>query len=151
MMTEKKRNFFFPSSLSVVVLYQSLALFFTCACVSQKTPPLEKEQQTILHFFKMQDRRANPTKHLFFLLLLFPPFLFSLPLFAFTAFWGERERGSRGEREADKRKRGVFWWKCFPCTIVTWLILPVVICLSQRLSHACLSISFYTVKLRMAH
>ena len=26
-------------------------------------------------------------------------------------------------------------------TIVTWLILPVVICLSQRLSHACLSIS----------
>ena len=27
------------------------------------------------------------------------------------------------------------------CTIVTWLILPVVICLSQRLSHACLSIN----------
>jgi hypothetical protein len=26
-------------------------------------------------------------------------------------------------------------------TIVTWLILPVVICLSQRLSHACLSIN----------
>ncbi|KAM0793817.1 hypothetical protein BDR22DRAFT_816241, partial [Usnea florida] len=25
--------------------------------------------------------------------------------------------------------------------IDTWLILPVVICLSQRLSHACLSIS----------
>ena len=24
---------------------------------------------------------------------------------------------------------------------VTWLILPVVICLSQRLSHACLSIN----------
>jgi hypothetical protein len=38
---------------------------------------------------------------------------------------------------------------CF--TIVTWLILPVVICLSQRLSHACLSISNHTVKLRMAH
>jgi hypothetical protein len=35
--------------------------------------------------------------------------------------------------------------------IATWLILPVVICLSQRLSHACLSISNYTVKLRMAH
>ena len=35
--------------------------------------------------------------------------------------------------------------------IQTWLILPVVICLSQRLSHACLSISFYTAKLRMAH
>ena len=26
-------------------------------------------------------------------------------------------------------------------TTVTWLILPVVICLSQRLSHACLSIN----------
>ena len=36
-------------------------------------------------------------------------------------------------------------------TKATWLILPVVICLSQRLSHACLSINFYTVKLRMAH
>ncbi len=36
-------------------------------------------------------------------------------------------------------------------SIETWLILPVVICLSQRLSHACLSISFYTAKLRMAH
>ena len=35
--------------------------------------------------------------------------------------------------------------------VATWLILPVVICLSQRLSHACLSISDYTVKLRMAH
>jgi hypothetical protein len=33
----------------------------------------------------------------------------------------------------------------------TWLILPVVICLSQRLSHACLSTDLYTVKLRMAH
>ena len=37
------------------------------------------------------------------------------------------------------------------CNEQTWLILPVVICLSQRLSHACLSISFYTAKLRMAH
>ncbi len=35
--------------------------------------------------------------------------------------------------------------------VVIWLILPVVICLSQRLSHACLSISTCTVKLRMAH
>ena len=32
-----------------------------------------------------------------------------------------------------------------------WLILPVVMCLSQRLSHACLSVSTCTVKLRMAH
>ena len=35
--------------------------------------------------------------------------------------------------------------------IATWLILSVVICLSQRLSHACLSISTSTVKLGMAH
>ena len=36
--------------------------------------------------------------------------------------------------------------------IVIWLILPVVICLSQRLSHACLSINnSVLVKLRMAH
>ena len=33
----------------------------------------------------------------------------------------------------------------------TWLILPVVICLSQRLSHACLSTSSSRAKLRMAH
>ena len=32
-----------------------------------------------------------------------------------------------------------------------WLILPVVICLSQRLSHACVSTCLYIVKLRMAH
>ena len=30
---------------------------------------------------------------------------------------------------------------CWNVKIVTWLILPVVICLSQRLSHACLSIN----------
>ena len=35
--------------------------------------------------------------------------------------------------------------------IATWLILPVVICLSQRLSHACLCTNFDTVKPRMAH
>ena len=33
----------------------------------------------------------------------------------------------------------------------TWLILPVVICLSQRLSHACLSTNSHGVKLQMAH
>ena len=43
------------------------------------------------------------------------------------------------------------FWGFIDNKIVTWLILPVVICLSQRLSHACLSISNYTVKLRMAH
>jgi hypothetical protein len=34
---------------------------------------------------------------------------------------------------------------------VIWLILPVVIRSSQRLSHACLSINIITLKLRMAH
>ena len=33
----------------------------------------------------------------------------------------------------------------------TWLILPVVICLSQRLSHACVCLHFYIIKLRNAH
>ena len=32
----------------------------------------------------------------------------------------------------------------------TWLILPVVICLSQRLSHACLRINLNTLNLQMA-
>jgi hypothetical protein len=32
-------------------------------------------------------------------------------------------------------------WQFIAVMVVTWLILPVVICLSQRLSHACLSIS----------
>ena len=39
----------------------------------------------------------------------------------------------------------------FLYTRVTWLILPVVICLSQRLSHACLSTRPCTAKPRMAH
>ena len=38
-----------------------------------------------------------------------------------------------------------------PHTIAIWLILPVVIRSSQRLSHACVSINNYIVKLRMAH
>ena len=33
----------------------------------------------------------------------------------------------------------------FFLTIVTWLILPVVICLSQRLSHACLSVNKFSL------
>ena len=41
--------------------------------------------------------------------------------------------GRSGQREVQTNLR--------PSKIVTWLILPVVICLSQRLSHACLSIS----------
>ena len=35
---------------------------------------------------------------------------------------------------------GLDIWK-----VVTWLILPVVICLSQRLSHACLSINKFVL------
>lgn len=54
-------------------------------------------------------------------------------------------QGRRGARCCAAPR--VLLWRRRP----TWLILPVVICLSQRLSHACLSISFYTAKLRMAH
>lgn len=35
--------------------------------------------------------------------------------------------------------------------LAIWLILPVVMRLSQRLSHACASMSIHTVKLRTAH
>ena len=35
--------------------------------------------------------------------------------------------------------------------IVIWLILPIVICLFQKLNHACLNISNYIVKLRMIY
>jgi hypothetical protein len=35
--------------------------------------------------------------------------------------------------------------------ILFWLILPVVICLSQRLSHACLSTNELKVKPQKAH
>ena len=40
---------------------------------------------------------------------------------------------------------------CESRMIDIWLILPVVICLSQRLSHARVSTRFSIVKLRMAH
>ena len=40
--------------------------------------------------------------------------------------WGPGATGSLGESSL---------------MVVTWLILPVVICLSQRLSHACLSVN----------
>ena len=58
-------------------------------------------------------------------------------------------------------KKADFVWRFWPCShgcsrfpkskLATWLILPVVICLSQRLSHACLSTSQSKVKPRMAH
>jgi hypothetical protein len=54
-------------------------------------------------------------------------------------------------RAAGRRKFGLAQPPAATTTVATWLILPVVICLSQRLSHACLSTNLYTVKLRMAH
>jgi hypothetical protein len=56
-------------------------------------------------------------------------------------FWGVRRVSCSFRLEASDSS----------VTLVTWLILPVVICLSQRLSHASLSISICTVKLRKAH
>ena len=35
--------------------------------------------------------------------------------------------------------------------IIIWLILSIIICLSQRLNHACLNINNYIVKLRMIY
>ena len=37
------------------------------------------------------------------------------------------------------------WIELSSDEVVTWLILPVVICLSQRLSHACLSINKFVL------
>ena len=49
--------------------------------------------------------------------------------------WGSLPQSLRPLRRAAEARRGP------RPAIVTWLILPVVICLSQRLSHACLSIN----------
>ena len=54
-------------------------------------------------------------------------------------FFSKKNEPERGGPRSTNRKAA------------TWLILPVVICLSQRLSHACLSISTYTAKLQTAH
>jgi hypothetical protein len=47
------------------------------------------------------------------------------------------------------------WWRVFVRSLsyyfAIWLILPAVICLSQRLSHACPSSRPCTAKPRMAH
>lgn len=48
-------------------------------------------------------------------------------------------------------ERVVYTQKYFLYIEAPWLILPVVICLSQRLSHACLSARQIKVKPRMAH
>ena len=58
-------------------------------------------------------------------------------------------QGPRTHRESFRRCRA-----CSPRVddgLATWLILPVVICLSQRLSHACLSTGLSKAKPRMAH
>ena len=52
---------------------------------------------------------------------------------------------TRGLYETDAHEARLGW------TTATWLILPVIICLSQRLSHACLSASQIKVKPRKAH
>ena len=50
----------------------------------------------------------------------------------------------------DAHHQQQLWRRCY-LSVATWLILPVVICLSQRLSHACLSTSRIKAKPRMAH
>jgi hypothetical protein len=60
--------------------------------------------------------------------------------------------GTANETRTSERPLGLLGWS-FPLramsaggeTVVTWLILPVVICLSQRLSHACPSINKFVL------
>ena len=60
-------------------------------------------------------------------------------------------RGGRKQKEARSRPSPVAGGGRTVGSGPIWLILPVVICLSQRLSHACLSTNSCTVKPRMAH
>ena len=61
--------------------------------------------------------------------------------------------GAVGPRGGDTARRARRQRGCRRAAleVATWLILPVVIRSSQRLSHARLSKSNFTVKLRMAH
>lgn len=86
----------------------------------------------------------------------FASFIFFIFLFVFLIknlfplgdrFLFENSKSQMKKTKKGKRERDLW----FSTSLDTWLILPVVICLSQRLSHARVSISFYTVKLRMAH
>ena len=66
--------------------------------------------------------------------------------------WMEASVGTNpNESNSFKRIRSLAFSDVGDWFLETWLILPVVICLSQRLSHACLSISILIAKLRMAH
>ena len=49
--------------------------------------------------------------------------------------------GKRQEGSSDRDCKVSIWLVSCSLEDSTWLILPVVICLSQRLSHACLSIT----------
>lgn len=55
---------------------------------------------------------------------------------------------SSHQTDAHEARRPFF---CGGWIAATWLILPVIICCSQRLSHACLSASQTKVKPRKAH
>jgi hypothetical protein len=44
-----------------------------------------------------------------------------------------------------ERRHASSTWPVGGSKVVTWLILPVVICLSQRLSHACPSINKFVL------
>ncbi len=82
-----------------------------------------------------------------------PGFEVSLP--EWEGLSDERRPECRSVRESYKtgeavpRRRGI--GRAVSRRRVIWLILPVAICLSQRLSHACPSTSLIKVKPRMAH
>jgi len=86
-----------------------------------------------LYWIKEPPSRGQPLKSVFpFFLLVSPPSLFTFPSPS-----GASKRADRGGLS----KKGIREILGNKKNAVTWLILPVVICLSQRLSHACLSIN----------
>jgi hypothetical protein len=57
-----------------------------------------------------------------------------------------KEMTNSTSRKASALSHASSWWpRKRDRKVVTWLILPVVICLSQRLSHACLSINKFVL------
>ena len=79
--------------------------------------------------------------------------------YVFKTYGLESRSDGNGPYVPDSRQLTIFHLRHYDsrvvvpvsCWSVTWLILPVVICLSQRLSHACLSTSLTKGKPRMAH
>ena len=103
---------------------------------------LDWEKTWIWHWIDMIFRLGY-NKYDFLLFIIYYLFLLFILLFSLI---GQNRKSSQSELPLG----GVLLVPTHVRT-ATWLILPVVICLSQRLSHACLSTSLTKVKPRMAH